>query len=214
MKYLKILGLASLASLTLMVFFGDSAASATVLCKTEITEGCAVTGWDYPNSTTLDVTLASGSSATLETGSGTVLDKCTELTMKLKTSNTGGTNETVKAEIETMNWGSGGSPCTKTTDNIALGKLEIHHGGNTGDGTLTTIGSEVTVNTIFGTCVYGSQEALTLGNLTHGTSSIDALIDINVVVLKTGGNAACPSTAKWTATYEVTSPTPLFVGQD
>ena len=64
MKYVKMLGLAAVAAMALMAFLGASSASATVLCKTHITSGCAAAGWDYAGP--LEASLKPGTSAFLE----------------------------------------------------------------------------------------------------------------------------------------------------
>lgn len=212
MKYMKMLGLAAIAAAALMAFVGASSASATVLCKVT-PEGANATcpsTQDYPAGTKIESTLEAGTTAILESGS-TVLDTCTASTVAGETKTTGSATETVKGPITTLSWGTAATPCSKTTDTISKGELEIHWIKGTHNGTLVGKGSEVTINTIFGTCVYGSSTGITFGTVESGSP---AKIAINAVVPKISGNFACPETSRWTANYTVTSPTPLYVGQE
>ncbi len=120
-KYAKILGLAAVAAMALMAFVGTGTASATVLCKTNLTTGCAAAGQDYPAGTGIHAT--SESSGILETTGGVILDTCTGSTVKGKTSNTGSASTTVSGPIEELAWGV----CRRTTNTLKLGSLEVHH---------------------------------------------------------------------------------------
>lgn len=209
MKYVKMLGLTAVAAMALTAFLGAGSASATVLCKTKVTEGCAAAGWSYGVNTTIHATQEKGTTAVLEAGS-TTLDTCTTSTVHGFVEKAGDTNSTVSGDIKTLTWGEPGTtPCTNTTDTLKIGGLEVHWISGTDNGTLTATGeTEVTINTIFGSCVYGSGKALDLGTITGGSP---ATIDIHASVPKISGNFACPSTGTWTASYEVTEPTPLYV---
>jgi hypothetical protein len=217
MKYLKMLGLAAVAAMALMAFVGAGTASATVLCKTQLTTGCAASGWDYPAGTTIDATLKSPTStATLETTGGTTLDTCTGSTVHGKTETTGSSTTTVSGKL-TSELNAEGDPkgltwsgCTVPTTTLAAGSLEIHWISGTDNGTLTASGAEVTVNTgFFGACVYGTGTGKDLGTLLGGSPATLA-ISTNVTLTK-NESGLCPSETKWTATYEVTTPKPLFV---
>ncbi|MGN6276464.1 MAG: hypothetical protein ACTHNP_11145 [Solirubrobacterales bacterium] len=197
MKHLKILALAALAVAALMAFVGASSASATVLCKTNLTSGCAAGGWAYPAGTVIEATATN--SGTLVAGMVT-LDTCTGSKLKSKTSNAGSSTETVKGPIEELNWGS----CTNATTTTTLGELEIHWISGTDNGTVTVIGTKVTIGTIFGSCVFTASDIGTLvgGNL--------ATIEIKEAPVKlVSGN--CPTETKWTQNFEITNPKPLFV---
>lgn len=78
MKHLNMLGLVAIATVALTTFLGSGSASATVLCKTELTQGCAANGWDYPVATVIESTVGEGESASIHTLGGTTLSTCTE----------------------------------------------------------------------------------------------------------------------------------------
>jgi hypothetical protein len=145
----------------------------------------------------------------LETTGGVTLVTCTEHNVAFKTSNAGSSTSTVSANISSLTWGG----CTSTTDTVTLGSLEIHHIAGTNNGTVTSKGTVVTVNGIFGTsCLYGTGAGTVLGTLV-GTKEAGkyAEIEINTVVTLQAGGSFCPSTAKWTSTWRTTKPEALNV---
>ena len=204
MKHLKILGLAAVAGMALVAFLGAGSASATVLCKTAVTEGCHAGGWAYPAGTEIDMSLE-GTTSTSTTG-GTLLDTCTEGTLRGETTNTGSSSETVDWNLSEM-WSKN---CTKTTDSIVNGALEVHWISGTDNGTLTVNGTQVTKNLgILGSCTYGPGAGGTeLGTLIGGSP---ATVRVEAVLPKLAGGATCPPDVVWTGAYAVTSPEPLYI---
>jgi hypothetical protein len=217
MKYAKMLALAAVAAGALMAFIGAGTASATVLCSTTV-EPCPA-GQKWAANTVIDFSIPSGSSASLVDTTGEELDTCSTSTVEGKLTNAGSSTETATGELSPkegslnntgLTWGS----CTFPTKTIsATGKLEIHKIAGTSNGTLTSDSTfEVTINTIFfGSCIYGVTAGTDLGDLTEGNP---AVFHANAVAEKfSGSNLACPSTSRWTATYNLTSPaTTLSVG--
>ncbi|HEV2858724.1 MAG TPA: hypothetical protein VGW80_10015 [Solirubrobacterales bacterium] len=205
MKYAKMLGLALVAAAALMAFVGAGTASATKLCKNNLnTTTCSES---YGTGTVIDATLAGEKpSAILETTGGTVLDTCTSSTVKGKTATAGSSTETVKGPIEELTWGG----CTKETKTLTTGELEIHHIAGTDNGTLTAKDTQVTVNGLFEneSCVYGAGTGTDLGVVTGGAT---ATITINALVKRVTGGFSCPAETRWTASYTVTAPKPLYV---
>ncbi|HET7454205.1 MAG TPA: hypothetical protein VFJ76_01675 [Solirubrobacterales bacterium] len=205
MKHLKMLGLAVVAAAALMAFVGAGTASATKLCKDS---ACAE---DYPAETEIKSSLSG--SAILETIGGVTLDTCSGGEVNGKTPATEG--EPLSGNISALTW----EGCTRTTDTTVNGSLAIKRvlveNENkelvpNGNGTVTGSGSSVTVNGIFGTsCVYGTGTNTPLGTLVGGNP---ATITINALVPRTVANALCPAETRWTASYTVTSPKPLFIG--
>ncbi len=204
MKHLKILALAAIAAAALTALAGAGTASATVLCKTTITTNCALSGQDYSAGTELHLTQEEGTTLTLTTTGGVSLKTCTGATIKGATTNTGSSSETVKGVWALWNWGV----CSRLFTTLEIGSFEIHHIAGTDNGTLTSSGTNWTTNTIFGTCVYGTGTALDLGVITGGNP---ATVDINSVIPKISGNAACPAHGVLHGSFWVTSPKPLYV---
>ncbi|MGN6274921.1 MAG: hypothetical protein ACTHNP_03200 [Solirubrobacterales bacterium] len=199
MKYFKILALAAVACAAFMAFVGAGSASATVLCKTNLTSGCAAAGWAYPAGTVIKSSQTKETTGKLVAG-GVTLDTCTGSTIEGKTGNAGSSTETVKGANEKIEWGT----CTNKTTTTVLGELEIHWISGTDNGTLTSIGTQVTVSTIFGSCTYSAAD---IGTLVGGTEPTIEVKELSVKLV----SGPCPSETKWTQSFVVTSPTPLYV---
>lgn len=182
-----------------LAFIGAGSASATVLCFESTTSGC--TNYGAPL-----IRASLGGSSTFSTTGGTLLDTCTSGVMEGAVNSVGGSSETIGETIGELIWES----CTKTTDTIKRGELEVHWISGTDNGTVTGKNISVTINTVFGTCTYGTGSALDLGTLKGGNP---ATIEVNSLLSKQAGGFTCPSEAKWAASYSVTSPQPLYVGE-
>jgi hypothetical protein len=204
MKYVKMLGLAAMAVMALTAFLGVGSASATILCKTNIQEGCAASGWDYPAGTEIHMTLEPGSLLIL-TGAFGVTSTCIESTVLGKTANTGGSTETIHGPINVLTLAG----CNCTVEMIAGGELEIHWISGSTNGTLTNHGTREKFNCSGVTCFYGNGD---LGTVTGGA---EATIDFNATFEKEEGSSfLCGGTAVWEGGYAVTSPKPLYVSKN
>jgi len=192
MKRIKTLGLASLAAMALMASSGAGTASATVLVGSSGVLAAE---------TTLEFTLSSGTSAKLTTTEGEALDTCSTSKVKGEITNAGGEEAVVTGSNQEITWSS----CTFSTKSTSLGKLEIKY--TSGSNGTVTADSEIaiTVNTVFfGSCIYGMTAGTSLGTLTGGNPST---FDASAVAEKLSGSGfACPSTAKWSASYTNAAP--------
>jgi hypothetical protein len=206
MKYVKILGLAAVAAMALMAF-GAGTASATKLCTEANTTACAK---DEPVGTVIEATMKAGTSSILETTGGSTLDTCTGMDLTGKTENTNETGKPVGVTVTALTW----TGCTFPTATTALGTLDISHIAGTDNGTLVATGTEVTINTgFFGACTYGAPATgLHLGTVTGGNP---ASITINALVpLTKNESGLCPAEARWTGSFTVTKPTPLYASHN
>ncbi len=218
MKYLKMLGLAAIAAGALMAFAGAGTASATELTCT--------------NPLGTKVMCETGSVLKSESEGHAVLDslignvECVS-TVESKQLNTGSSTETVKGEITALTF----TGCTRAAvvTVLAKGTLEIHTDpadpvgseGKTGNGTLTSTGTEVTVEQSGFHCIFKTKET-DIGTLTGAsTATVEnanhelvfthmATLDISATIPRTGGRsgAFCGSSAPWTGSYTVTSAGP------
>lgn len=195
MKHMKILGLAVVAATALMTFLGAGPASATVLCKTA-SSPCPET---YPVGTYFYSSLEG--TGVWEESSGTIFQKCTSATIKTVNTNKGGSGQSVKMAILSAYWGNPESTCTKTTDFLKWGELEIHWISGTENGTVTDVGTEWTV----GSCVYGFNKLTDLGTIKGGNP---ARLELNALVPPISG--PCFTSYRWTATFTIW-PQPLYV---
>jgi hypothetical protein len=193
MKYIKMLGLAAVAAMALMAIVGAGTASATTLCKESKTSGdCAS---KFPAGTTLEASVET--SALLKTSGGTTIATCSNGTVSGKTSNEGSTTETVKGNISSLTW----SNCSTTVDTLANGSLEVHHIAGTNNGTVTSNGTEVTINFIGLSCIFKTSNT-DIGTLTGGAP---ATFDISATIPGISGGF-CPASGIWSGAYVFTNP--------
>jgi hypothetical protein len=205
MRYLKIMGLAAIAATALMAFLGAGTASATVLCKTQITEGCAASGWAYPVGTKGVASLVG--SGLMETLSGEVLITCgsSKAEETLQTAGSATTTITGKSEGKGITWGE----CTNTVDVLSGGEGELHWISGTDNGTVTAKGFEVTTAILGVSCVYGLGS--TMKDWGEVVGGAPGFMNINAVVPKVSGSFLCPKETRLTAKYINTEPAAGYV---
>lgn len=182
MKYLKMFGLAALAA-ALMAFAAVGTASAATL--------------DDANGT-----LGNGATITAESEGTTILHPAIG-DIECEQSHVGGKiteAHVVTGEITALSW----SKCNATVTVLKKGHLTVD-----GKGVLTGTGQEVTVEYLGFHCIF-STNGTKLGTVTSGSP---AKLDIEATIPRTGGEsgAFCGSTAQWTGSYKVTSPSTLTV---
>jgi hypothetical protein len=208
MKHAKYRGLIVVAATALTTFVGVSSVSATVLCKVE--------GIGPPTGTTCPSGQAYGGGTEIHMvnkgriafDGETFNIECEVATIKGKTANEGSGTETVKVNLELFSFTICG-PTTYAT--LKPGELEIHWIEGTHNGTLTGNGQEITTvtSTIFGNihCIF-SVTNQSLGDVTGGNP---ATFTSNAKIKRLPTNSLCPSEGAWTASYEITTPKPLFI---
>jgi hypothetical protein len=199
MKYLKMLGLAAVLAAAVMAIVGAGTASADEICTEPAVSNMCPAGKLI---TEIDATLKAGESAKLEDTSGNTLDTCTAGTVKITniSQGTGVSSITGTSAANEIVWGEKNTECLFTTDTITGASIEATQASGGGT-TLKASGAEVTINTgLFGSCIYKTGTGLDLGTVSNGGTTLT----INVVVTRASG-FACPSSAKWNATYTVTN---------
>jgi hypothetical protein len=204
MKYLKMLGLAAVAAMALMAFVGAGSASATVICKTEVTP--CPSGWMVSQGEEVSASLEGTAKLETTAAEPTVLDTCTAGSVSGPTEQTGSATETVSIKFtkEQLSWGSPTS-CTNTTDTVSGGTIEFHW-ISPWSMTVTVKEAKVTVNTLGTSCTYGfGSEYKDIGIINPPKEGGPAKMVISTLVPKTEGNFLCPGEARWTATYKVTT---------
>jgi hypothetical protein len=191
MKHLKILGLMAVAAMAVMAFTAASASATTL----------AIGATKQTGAVTIKSSLKTGTSAILKDEFGTTTDTCTTSTVEGKTSTF--TGAAVSGPISSLTF----SNCTHTTTVLANGSLSVTQIAGTTNGTVSSSGAEVTVNsTFFGASAVCKTGAGTdIGTLT-GVTSGNATIDINATI-----GCGILGNSSWTGTYTVTSPTGLNV---
>jgi hypothetical protein len=197
MKHLKLFGAAVGAAMAMLAVWGGGAASATVLCKTN-SNPCAE---KYLASTSINASIATGTEVKLVDSGGFTLDICKKGQFKGKILSAGSGAETVTVQPEFMSYENCAVPLQVAT----WGTYELHSVTGTTNGTLTVSGQTIYLNS--GECTYVSGTGTHAGVLTGGVAPT---IDYSLQLTKTSGPCIWPS-ARLTATYSVTSPTPLYV---
>jgi len=217
MKYVKILGLVATAAMALMAFLAAGTASATVLCREAKTSGCTN---DYAAKQRIVATTEQQTTGILETTGGAILDTCvgSEIKGEIGEKGTGGASAAVSGPLDPIVVDEGGKEtsglewgtCSRPTKTLKVGTFEVHHIAGTDNGTLTATGGiEVTINIIFGTCVFGTGEALDVGKITGGKPA--TINTEKAVIPKRSGSPVCPTHALWDAQFTVTTPGEAWV---
>jgi hypothetical protein len=169
---------------------------------------------EVPPTTTLEVggtpkgekvevtaSLLSGSSSILSRTDGTLANTCTQSHASASTESPYH-GAGVTGPISSLSF----SNCTRPVAVHQAGKLFIEHIAGTTDGTVSSEEAQITVGSPFGTLNCKTGQGTDLGRLTgkasgNATLDVDAIIDCGFLV---------PS-ARWNATYEITSPSGLGV---
>jgi hypothetical protein len=193
MKHLKILGLAAVVSTALLTFAGTASA-------TELTSPAGIR---VPTGSTIHA--VSEGHAVLDPPFGKI--ECNS-TVEGATANETGTS--INGAISTLNF----TNCTNgaVVAVIKTGTFSITSSGG-GNGTLTSNGAEVTVELLGVHCLYSTAQT-PLGTVTgSGTTGGTATLDIAATLLRTGGRSGnfCGTSARWTGSYSITKPDPLFI---
>jgi len=202
MRYIKIFAPLFIAAVALTALAGAGTATATVLCKNNLnTAKCSE---PYPVGTEFKTTLAG--SAVLTTSFKNV--ECQKATGEGKLESEGSSTTTP--------WGKGTgtySECNCEVKVLSTGTLEVHLTAGTDNGTVIFKGTEVTANcsTIFGSvhCIFSTGAGTDLGTLNSGSPAKAEFKEANIPRLAT--SALCAEKAKLDATFEITTPNPLYV---
>ena len=199
---MKIFKLAAMAAAAVVAFaaLGAGSASATELDN--------ATGMIATGST---IAASAESTTTLHPPIGDI--ECSASGVEGTTSNTGGASETVSGNISSLTF----TGCNATVTVLAKGSLEIHtrETGANSNGTLTSSGTEVTVEFGGFHCIFKTSST-DIGTLTGSANTGgNATLDIEATSPRTGGRsgAFCGSTAKWTGSYKVNTPSTLNVDE-
>jgi hypothetical protein len=207
MSKVRFLGL-FIAVVSVLVSFGASSASAVTLCK-EAKNPCPL-GSAYGAGTKMSASLQTGSHLQITTSLGTVT--CQSGTMTSTTTNTGSDpiHGTVTANSYTgctLN----GSPCTVVSEHLPW-TITIS-AVNTGNGTQKfEDGGSGKPRKKF-TCTGFGFECTSSSEDTFALSGGNPAIATIKQEVKVEGGIFCPATAVFEATYEISSPKPLFISE-
>lgn len=222
MRYLKMIGITAVAAMAFAAVVGASTASATVLCKSAPSNNVCPAAEIYGSGTAIKAQLVAGTSAVLTTEGGlfTPTVKCTASTTEGKTETAGGAGKSVEGTLlaKTGLTFSGcktstGSGCTATAVHLPYHAAVAWT--SEWDGTLTVTsggtgspGASVACEGL-PTCEFTTKSAVL-----HVHGGNPAIVKAENIALEIAGGFGCPTTAHWTAEYEVTSPKPLFIEKE
>jgi len=198
-RYLKMLGLAIIATAAMTVLVGAGPAHATVLCQTNTTP-C---GERYVVGQEVAMNLVPGTEINFHEGFAET--RCGESTIGGLIANAGSSTEAVAVPLETLSFGS----CTARWRVLKAGSLEFNYREPMSASAISR-GMELEWEQAGISCVYGSPAGITIGQLTGGKP---ALLTENAELSKIAGGFLCANPAHWEAQYVVTSPNPLFVAE-
>jgi hypothetical protein len=193
MKYLKTIGLAMAAAMALMAMGGVGSASATTLEVGGVTKNASVS---------LKMSLKSGTSLIMRDTSGFNLRTCTMSELGLSTASPY-TGTVVGGRVSQAGFWICDAPLTVAK----MGQLTLEHLPGTTNALAYLETQLILDSTAYGTVTCETTPGTPLGTLT-GVAAGHATLDVNTV-LDCGEEAW--TTAKWTATYTVTSPTGLGI---
>ncbi len=196
MKRISMLALVALAAVALSAAIGSAAASATVLCKSATTV-CAH-GNSYGVGTEISGQLPAGGSVLFQDSSGNTWSKCSGSTIKEQVTDAGGSGP---VKSKTLSYGMSG--CSFITTFPSLGTWEVSSTGSN-NGKVTSHGMEMLWKFSGLTCYYKVGE--NFGEIKGGASPT---LSVNTIL--TTGNSGCPVWLQMTSSYEITSPTPIYV---
>jgi hypothetical protein len=192
MKYLKTLGPGSVVAIALLAFAGIAQATTlTSPAGTQMKEGEFVNG-ELVGSASLH-----GAFVTI---------KCGKASGEGIITNAGSSTTTVKGEIFLGTF----SECNYPVTVLSTGTTEVHTVGASanGNGTLTSSGAKVKLETSVGTCVF-TTNGTHLGEVVGGSPA--RLKILTAKIPRTEGNFLCGSSGTLTAELVATSPSTVLV---
>jgi hypothetical protein len=159
-------------------------------------------------------TLGTGTSVKAESEGTTTLHppigdiECKKASASLTTTNSGGSGVEVTASAES----GGASECNGTVQFLATGSVSAQ-GTGSNNGTLRSTGTEVTIEFSGFHCIFKTSST-TIGTITgSATTGSNATVDISATIPRVGGRsgAFCGSTAQWTGSFKITTPSTLNI---
>lgn len=195
MKHLKKPGLTALAAFVLMAI-GAASASATTL---------EVNGVAQNQSVAMSASLESGTSTLLKFTDGTIANTCTESSASGATSTfTASSSGAIGGPVSALSF----TGCTSSPVTVDVrGSLSVEWISGTTNGTVRSVGAEVTVAAPPFTLTCRTGTGVDIGTVTGKATGGHATVDISAVL-----NCGFPAPSMtWVGSYVVTSPTGLGI---
>ena len=203
MRSFKTLGIAALAAMAISAAVAASPASATVLCK-ENTTTCAAESI-YPSGTTLKASLAVGNKLKIIAGGLTV--QCTKSAISGKT--TAEKGAPLPAEISSLTVGSCTGCKSGEAKNLSYSAAFERTSGGNGTVTIASGGKGTPAISWSNCMIFNVPCTYSLPNASLEGGNPASLKATGTVVWMEG-SGLCPKEGTFEATYEVTSPKPVY----
>lgn len=213
MKRLSLLATVVAAALLGALVIGATSASATVLCKQAPVNNYCGAENIYPKGTSIQATLAPGSEVKFATATGLAYGRCSASAIDMTVSKSGGLGEEVQAVVNAHSFGECAAPI-QVYDHPAefdymagIRWTEGTHGG--------TIRSSTWFETnlpkawgIPGQCIYDISAQVPI---VPGANPQIAYKNSRAILIHLQSHWACDSEVFVTGTYNISTPTPLYV---
>jgi len=197
--------LVAVAAVAVFSLFGNvskAAAAGANLCKANQTPCSA--GQDYPTETELKLSLVTGTKLKKP---GLLTKECTGSTIDGKTVTTGGETTPVEATLSSLAYSGCGTACTVTI--TKAGRFIVENIPGTMNAKVRWTEFEIKESCgALGECILGPE--VSKGIFLRGGSEAVVKFEEAVPPKKSGNFGGCGE-EKWTGTYSVTSPKPLYV---
>jgi len=195
MKFFKTVGLAALV-VGVMMLGGPGGATATILTSPS--------GTEYKSSIALEL-VANTKAAFKSSFIGEIICRTSLITGEVKSQ---GPSVTARVDLSTLDF----FECSGPFSTLKAGSFEIHTelASANGNGTLTSNGTEVTVEVAGLHCIF-TTSSTDIGKVTGGTPA--TLTALEAAIPRTGGRsgAFCGSSTTFSATYRIVTPEALLV---
>ncbi len=217
MKHLKILGLAVVAAAALTAFVGVGSASATALCKEgNMTTNTCASNQSYISGTVIKAKTNGTRTAKLVTGLATVI--CDSEAVGETTSGATAGAAALPGEITALSFTNcivegTTQTCTVTTNPPKYNASITWTSSTVGNFVVSTKtggnnpGASVVCGTVINCEFNKTPITLSAASTEAGLGTITA----GGIELAVGVGTKCPKSAKWTATYVVSEPSPVFI---
>lgn len=201
MKLTRMLGLAAVAATAIALFGGAGSASATVLCKVELTSSCPEKA-TYAANTAIAAQLASGTEAVFKTSLGNL--KCKKSSLEGKT--TAKEAEKLPAEFTALTFSEctfGMTSCTATTEDLPYSATVSYTSEGDGTAIFSSSGKGPPAAKIVCGFLVNCRVSNELKLAFAGGEPASLAANEDSLALE---GSLCPKTATFTATYSLSQP--------
>jgi len=210
-KRISLLATVVAAALLGALVIGATSASATVLCKqSAFANYCGYENF-YPKGTNIEASLAPGTEAKLVDSVGTAYGKCKASSISMTLNVIGGLNDAPGADVSAHSFGE----CSASMSSTPYSDLWFYwtpetHGGTFWHGFVIET-SLPKMWGLTGQCRYNMAQKGETSQFVPGETPQMVYKNLPGALEKSTSHWACDPVASFTATYNVSTPTPLYI---